>query len=127
MKKVLACMLVLLLGVAVISGCSSTPNAETPTGKYYIIELTDADGTELVSTAADLGMDTEANLYVDFIDDSHCTMYVFDSEMELTFSIKGDNITFVDSSNARSVGVIDGDTIRIEDPDGTVMVLQKAK
>ena len=109
MKKTIALLVVLLLGVSLFA-------QNVRTGKYTMTAMLIED-VDILNTFKEMGLDTEG-CYIELLSGSIFRMVMFGDENEAqgSFKVSGDNIIFY-SEDEELNGKIQGSRITIEDED----------
>ena len=121
MKKTIALLMTLMLGVLVLAGCGNGASNEAAlSGKYYVISVTEGEATVSEETLKAMGFD---QMYFEFMEDGTFKGDIMGETGEGTFKVDGKNATLtVNGEDAK--GTIDGNKFTLE-IDDTKMVFEK--
>jgi len=111
MKKSIALLLAAVFVVAMLAGCKG----ETLSGRYSVESLFDKgqlesyDETQLARIGLHIG-----NIYIEFLEGGKYRRVFANEITEGTYKIKGDKITLTSTTNIKSTGTIDGNTLVLD-------------
>jgi len=111
MKKILPIILILLLGVALLTGCNSL------SGRYILISM-ELDGEEAIELFSVLGIDLN-DIYIEFTSDGKFVMdmtVIYAGRTEGTYAVRG-NIVTLTSNGDDVTAIIDGNRVIIDEAD----------
>ena len=131
MKRTIAVILVLMLGITIFAGCGGTKLS----GKYNMVSMT-SEGEEIVISEyieqmkalyEEMEMDFDENEmqgYIEFIDGEKCKVAVFGETGEGTYKLDGKNIE-VTLDGETMKGTVDGNKITLGDDEATMTFEKK--
>jgi len=111
MKKTLAIILVILFGIALLTGCNSL------SGRYTLISM-DLDGEDITELFSILGIDIN-DIYLEFTSDGKFVMdmsAIYSGRTEGTYTVSGNTLTLT-SNGDDVIAIIQGSKIIIDDDD----------
>ena len=130
MKKALVALLIIIFGLTVLVGCWSDEKersegpGETSNDKYYMVNHFLSDGTDAFQRLAETDYDPD-DQYLEFLDDKRCTMHYLNGTINMTYTIEGNTITYLEEFGLTNTGTIDGNRITVETEQGEIYVFEK--
>ena len=118
MKKFFAVLLVIILSLSALAGCSG---GSALTGVYKLASFT-LEGETYSAADLDELLGTDSNgSYIEFLDGGKCKMSLFGEIDEATFKLSGNTVTITDSDGVAVPGTVDGNRITLDTEDGAAV------